>query len=168
MVDTQGFLVPEVPSSEPTPEVAPEQTKEAPISAEVAAESVSAPVEAAPVEVQEQPVRVPVVAPVAPVAKDELQNEIEGIMSKDLTDVFLNLPDNKKEAFKIAGEQAAIKIMAMIQEGKVKVKKILDIIRDWLRIIPGVNKFFLEQETKIKADAILNLVAEREKSGQIH
>jgi len=28
---------------------------------------------------------------------------------------------------------------------------------DWLKILPGVNKFFLEQEAKIKTDKILAL-----------
>jgi len=28
---------------------------------------------------------------------------------------------------------------------------------NWLKLIPGVNKFFLEQEAKIKTDEVLKL-----------
>ena len=40
---------------------------------------------------------------------------------------------------------------------KVKVKKILKLILEWLRILPGINRFFLEQEAKIKTDRIIQL-----------
>jgi hypothetical protein len=33
----------------------------------------------------------------------------------------------------------------------------LKLIREWLLIIPGVNKYFLEQEAKIKTDKIQQL-----------
>ncbi len=167
MVDAQGFLTPEIKPIEPAPEAEPQLESEVAPTPEVPVEAAPPVVEAPKVEVSEQPVRVPAPVQVAPVQKTELQTEIEDIMSKDLTDVFLALPDNKKEAFKVAGEEAASKIMILIQTGKVKVKKILDIIRDWLRVIPAVNKFFLEQEAKIKTDAIVRLVEEREKSGSI-
>ena len=42
----------------------------------------------------------------------------------------------------------------MIKAGMIQMKKILKLIREWLLIIPGVNKFFLEQEAKIKAEKI--------------
>ena len=35
--------------------------------------------------------------------------------------------------------------------------KIIDVIKKWLSIIPGINKFFLEQEAKIKTDKIMEL-----------
>ena len=44
-----------------------------------------------------------------------------------------------------------------MQQTKIQVKKIFILIISWLKIIPGVNKFFLEQEAKIKADRILDL-----------
>jgi hypothetical protein len=42
----------------------------------------------------------------------------------------------------------------MIQSGKVNIKKIRNLIIRWLRVIPGVNRYFLEQEAKIKTDRI--------------
>jgi hypothetical protein len=33
----------------------------------------------------------------------------------------------------------------------------VEIIRNWLKLIPRVNKYFLEQESKIKTDRIITL-----------
>lgn len=48
-------------------------------------------------------------------------------------------------------------IGTMLQATKVQTKKIVELLLAWLRIIPGVNRFFLEQEAKIKADKLLAL-----------
>ena len=40
---------------------------------------------------------------------------------------------------------------------KVKVKEIVKLIIEWLKIIPGASRYFLEQEAKIKTDKILKL-----------
>jgi len=101
------------------------------------------------------------VAPAVP-AKDQTTVQIENILSDDLTDMFLKMPPDKQMAFKKAGEETAQKIKVMLDEGKFKARKVVDLIKDWLKMIPGVNKFFLEQEAKIKTDKIL-LVAEDEK-----
>jgi hypothetical protein len=45
----------------------------------------------------------------------------------------------------------------------VSTKKIFVLIRAWLKIIPGVNRFFLEQEAKIKTDKILFVTEEEKK-----
>ena len=55
-----------------------------------------------------------------------------------------------------------MKINELLSHAKVKVNKIIALIRDWLKLIPGINKFFLEQETKIKADNLLEYKAEKE------
>lgn len=167
MVDAQGFLTPEIKPTQPE-EIKVEKPETAVIS-EAAIETVEpAQQPEAMAETPKPEVRVlPTSTPVqlqAPLAKDEFQIEIEELMSKDLTDVFLNLPANKREAFRLAGEEAARKIKEMVDKGKVKVRKVLEIIRDWLRIIPGVNKFFLEQEAKIKTDQVLRLIEEKKKS----
>ena len=45
----------------------------------------------------------------------------------------------------------------MVRGFRVKVKRVLELIYEWLKTIPGVNKFFLEQEAKIKTDEIMEL-----------
>ena len=81
--------------------------------------------------------------------------KIENILEQDLGEIYFKLSPEKQSEFKIKGEQTAKDISLLMKKTKVKVKKIIDLIRDWLKLIPGVNKFFLEQEAKIKADRIL-------------
>lgn len=115
---------------------------------------------------QEAPeVSVPKPAPAepiqAPIKKDELLVDIEGILADDLTDIFLELPDDKKLAFKQKGEEVAQKVREAIQSGKFKIGKALGWIREWLRMIPSVNKYFIDQEAKIKADKLLRYQADQ-------
>jgi hypothetical protein len=44
-----------------------------------------------------------------------------------------------------------------MQKTAIKAKEVLKLIVIWLRFIPHVNKYFLEQESKIKTDKILDL-----------
>ncbi len=85
------------------------------------------------------------------------QKQIEHIMAKDLEKIYFNLSPAKQKEFKIKGEQTASEINKLLSKVKVKAKEIVKLIIKWLSLIPGVNKFFLEQEAKIKADEILRL-----------
>ncbi|PJA45233.1 hypothetical protein CO174_04370 [Candidatus Uhrbacteria bacterium CG_4_9_14_3_um_filter_50_9] len=114
--------------------------------------------------VQSEPVLTPVVSstPVVPAGDDRLEKEIESILQEDLTDLYLAMPPEKQQAFKEKGEETTGKIRKIVSSAKVNTKKVFNLIKDWLKLIPGVNKFFLEQEAKIKTDKIL-LVSEEEK-----
>lgn len=89
-----------------------------------------------------------------PIVKSEFLLQIEDILADGLGDMYVKMEPSFRARFKEKGEEVARKIEAAVAEGKVRVKLILEWIRSWLRIIPGVNKFFLEQEAKIKADKI--------------
>jgi len=78
-------------------------------------------------------------------------------MEEGLNDSYQRLSPVAKQEFKLKGEQAASQIRELLKSARVKVKKILRLILDWLRILPGVNHFFLEQEAKIKTDKIIAL-----------
>ena len=93
-----------------------------------------------------------------PIQKDPLTQQIEQVLEEDLKDVYLSLPPEKQAEFLRKGEEVAGKIRIMIETAKFSFKKVLGLIRDWLKIIPGVNKFFLEQEAKIKADKVSHIV----------
>ncbi len=82
---------------------------------------------------------------------------IDQILAEGLNDVFLSLDSSEQKVFKIKGEETVLKINELLVKGKVKVNKIIDLIRKWLSFVPGLNKFFLEQEIKIKADKILKI-----------
>lgn len=82
---------------------------------------------------------------------------IDSILSDGLNEIFLQMKSEDQKKFKQKGEETVAKISVLLGQTKVKVNKIISLIRDWLRLIPGVNKFFLEQEVKIKADKIIRL-----------
>lgn len=84
----------------------------------------------------------------------ELQ-AIEKVMAGNLEEIYKTLDPKTKLLVKTEGEATASKIEALLQTGKNVAKKVLQLIRAWLHKIPGVNSFFLEQESKIKTDKIL-------------
>jgi len=90
-------------------------------------------------------------------AREARKKEVEGILEEDLDEIYLKLNPNKQREFKEKGEETALKINQLLDRAKVKAKKIINLIKNWLSLIPGVNKFFLEQEVKIKADKILKI-----------
>jgi hypothetical protein len=102
------------------------------------------------------PVRRAPVPATAP-TKDPTLQKIEDILGEDMTDTFLRLPADKQRLFKEKGEETAGLIKQIIEGTKVNMKKIFDLIRKWLKLVPGINQFFLEQEAKIKTDKILKL-----------
>lgn len=83
--------------------------------------------------------------------------EIDNILAEGLHEIFLSLDPKKQQEFKRKGEETVAKINTLLNQTKVKINQIINLIRQWLRVVPGINKFFLEQETKIKADKILKI-----------
>lgn len=98
----------------------------------------------------------PQTAPIAaPIQKSPFVLEIESIMEENLREIYQNMPDELKQKFNIEGEKTAGEIQTLMQSLKATTKKLIDMLKKWLLIIPGINKFFLEQEAKIKADKIM-------------
>jgi hypothetical protein len=92
-----------------------------------------------------------------PPVKDETIIKIEKILEEGMNDSFQRLSPVAQQEFKLKGEQTATQIRDLLKGTHVKVKKILRLILDWLRMLPGINHFFLEQEAKIKTDKIISL-----------
>ncbi len=82
--------------------------------------------------------------------------KVENILAAEMDNIFLSLDIASQAKFKAKGEQVAIEITNLLQKTKVNINKIISLIVDWLRLIPHVNKYYLEQEAKLKADAILH------------
>lgn len=93
----------------------------------------------------------------APQQTQKRQKEIEKVLEAGLEGTYLSMPPVEQQEFMIAGEETARKISVLLGQAKIKFKKIIALIKKWLSLIPGVNKFFLEQEAKIKADEIIKL-----------
>jgi len=90
--------------------------------------------------------------------------QIEKVLEEDLGEIYNNLTPQEQKVFKVKGEETARSIFQLVyHKAKVKVKKIVKLIRNWLKSVPGINKFFLEQEAKIKADKIAALAGESKK-----
>lgn len=87
----------------------------------------------------------------------ERQKQIDLILSEDLNDIFLNMSPIQQKKFKEEGEKTVKKINNLLNNTKIKLKKIIDLIKKWLKMIPKINIYFLEQEAKIKADKIAKL-----------
>lgn len=80
---------------------------------------------------------------------------IETILATGLDGFFKGLSPAEQLRFKTEGESTALKIKQLLHAQKTKIKDIVKLIINWLKGLPGINKFFLEQEAKIKADAIV-------------
>lgn len=97
----------------------------------------------------------PVGGVTAPPAKR--QKQVENILAQDLRDIYLNLAPQKQQEFKRAGEETAKKISRLLTKAKINIGEIIKLIKKWLSLIPGINKYFLEQEAKLKADELIKL-----------
>ena len=81
----------------------------------------------------------------APVAADEGLSErikeIDNILADGLHNIFLQLETKQQERFKAEGEKTVLKINQLLSETKVRVNKIVKLIKDWLKLIPGLINF---------------------------
>lgn len=125
------------------------------------------PVEAAPTDASERaPARrfpdtdlsvgyAPATAPIPVPAKSQLEKEIEDVLAEDLEGLYWELPESERMIFKYKGEETASKIRLLLGETAVRVQEIFNLIMEWLKLLPGVSGFFIEQEAKIKTDKLL-------------
>lgn len=111
-----------------------------------------------PVQVKETPSAPPPPAMPLPVsAADQQLQQVEQVLAEGLQEIFASLPPAEQQKFKAAGEKAAQEVAGLLGQVKVKISAIVDVIRRWLSTLPGVNKFFVEQEAKIKAQKLVSL-----------
>lgn len=144
----QPEKTPEVPATvEQQAEQAPlrEKTTEVALEKSELASDLTASLPATPAPVKDE------------VIKSPLYYQVEGILAEGLEEAYQKLTPDKQLEFKKVGEITASKIALLLKSAKVRVKEIFSLILKWLKVIPGLNKFFLEQEAKIKADRILAL-----------
>ena len=85
------------------------------------------------------------------------QKQVENILAQGLEEIYLNLAPQKQQEFKKMGEETAGKIGRLLAKTKINIGEIIKLIKKWLALIPGINKYFLEQEDKLKADEIVKM-----------
>ena len=93
--------------------------------------------------------------------KDKYRVRVERALEQNLWDLYFALPQGAREKFKAEGETAAMALRDAIEGKRVRPNQVLRPILRWLKTIPKVNPYFLEQEAKIKTDMVMNLVNER-------
>ena len=140
----------------------PETAQEAPPEAGTAFEAPKTAAER-PAEAEAAPPPTVPSTDIGAVQKDETTVRVENVLEEDLRETYLKMPPDLRERFKAHGERVAREIVGMLRSLKIKADRILDLIRGWLKTIPGVNRFFLVQEAKIKTDKILALAEEEKK-----
>ncbi|TAK03785.1 hypothetical protein EPO34_01315 [Patescibacteria group bacterium] len=124
---------------------------EEPTTEQAATEPVAAPT---PVQMVQRVIQAP---------KDRMTAEVEAVLSEGLEEIYKQLSPKERAHFKKQGEETARSVRELLMQTKVNVKKVFDAIRDWLKLLSDrANRFYLEQEAKIKTDKLL-LLAEAEK-----
>lgn len=123
-----------------------------------AVEAVSAsPAEAPPTPTVAAAAPTPVARPVV-VEKTALREDIEAALSDEpLQRIYAGLPPAVQGRFRDEGSALAAWLETVITTGKFILKEAHRRIVAWLRIIPRVNHWYLQQEAKVKTDAILAL-----------
>lgn len=94
----------------------------------------------------------PVAAP-----KDPTVAAVENVLEEGLGETYLAMRPALQRKFKERGERVAKEIAGMIASLKVNAGKILKLVAGWLKMIPGVNRFFLVQEAKLKTDRLVKI-----------
>ena len=113
--------------------------------------------EPTPAEAARQPAPVVRVAQPLVSKKSPLLQDIEGVLEEDLLVLYRALSQSQRKQFKSTGERTARNIETLLKKATVTIVEVIRLIRSWLRLLPGVNIFFIEKEAKIKAERILML-----------
>lgn len=91
------------------------------------------------------------------VGKSPLQIKVEEVMADGLDSSYQSMTPEQQVKFRQKGEEVAKIIEELTTKLKLTARKVLHLLRSWLKLIPGINKFFLEQEAKLKTDEIMKL-----------
>jgi hypothetical protein len=94
-------------------------------------------------------------SPPPPAVKSHLEQEIEAVLAEDLEELYWELPEPERLIFKHRGEETASQIRLLLGEARLRVQEIFRLLVEWLKLLPGVSQFFVEQEAKIKTDKLL-------------
>lgn len=89
--------------------------------------------------------------------KDPLFMEVEHVLEDGLMPYYQAMNPKNQQIFQKRGEELTKTLTEMVGSAHLQLRKVVELIRRWLMLIPGVNRFFLEQEAKIRADRIATI-----------
>lgn len=103
----------------------------------------------------------PIAEPIPAAPVDEVILEVEKILEDGLGDYVEAMSEETRTRFLAKGREVSTQIADMVRKLKVELHRAIVLIRDWLLTIPSVNRYFMEQEVKIKTDRIIELARAR-------
>jgi hypothetical protein len=119
---------------------------------------------------KEEILPIPTSEAVSRMEKDQVTVEVEKILEEGLAEHWKTMPEALKPMFKQKGEQVAKAISQMIKQSitndlemkgakELDVADVMELVLEWLRMLPRTNKYWLEQEAKIKTDRLAGYLA---------
>jgi len=102
----------------------------------------------------------------APVVSDPIMLDVEKILEEGLGDYVETMPEEARARFLAKGKEVSGVLAQMVRTFNVELRKAIALIRDWLLTIPGINRYFLEQDAKIKTDRIIELARTRKEEAE--
>ncbi len=98
----------------------------------------------------------------AAATKSALLRDVERILEEEVGAVYFTMGPAEQERFKKKGEETAHAIEGLLAQARATAYALMKLLTSWLKLIPGVSSFFLEQEAKIKTDKLLHLQRKKE------
>lgn len=89
-----------------------------------------------------------------------VEGRLRQILSEDMAELLTALPADKKFEVQTEGLKTIAQIQKLLKQAHLQIRKIFQLIWQWLKRIPGLNRFFLEQEAKKKTEEILEIEEE--------
>ena len=98
-----------------------------------------------------------------PLETTSSEQRLRRILSEDMTELMAPLSTDKKQEVQAEGLKAIQKLQLLLRRTHLRFRQVLQLIWHWLKRIPGINRFFLEQEAKKKTEEILEFKEELDK-----
>ncbi len=97
----------------------------------------------------------------APTEKDPALMQVERkLEDRELWQVYAALPVEQRERFKQEGEALATSLRGMLGRTDVDPTVVFVAIQEWLSHVKGINRHYVLQAAKTKADGVLKLIRE--------
>src|SRR3989338_2595285 len=72
-----------------------------------------------------------------------VEGRLRQILSEDMTELLTALPADKKLEVQTEGLKTIAQIQELLKQAHLQIRKIFQLIWQWLKRIPGLNRFFL-------------------------
>lgn len=86
-----------------------------------------------------------------------MQQQVENILEDGMSNAYQMMDVPTQHKFRTVGESTAVAIVNLLTQTTIQARKIVLLILRWLKIIPHINPYYLEEEAQIKAAKIIKL-----------